>query len=95
MKPFLREHINQIVDRVVLETGVKAEALLGRCRTKSVAAARHKLFVALWMDEHMSLTEIGDTLGLHHTTVIHGLRKTLGAEAYGIKSRARYPREVA
>jgi len=78
---FLREHINLIVDRVVLETGVRQEAIFAGGRSPKVVDARWRVWAALWNDG-MSLTEIGAVFNMDHTSVGYGLSKLLGRDVY-------------
>lgn len=75
--PFLTEHVHQIIDNVVLRTGVTAAAIRGRGRTKKVAEARHLAWLAMY-ENGMSYPEIGSVFGCHHTTIRNGVRKALG-----------------
>lgn len=86
--PFIRVRIDGFAAVISEQTGVAVEAILGRGRTKSVAAARRQLMARLW-GAGLSLKEVGLVLGMHHTSVMSGLRKELGA-AYQASVLARY-----
>jgi chromosomal replication initiation ATPase DnaA len=85
---FLREHIAQLVDRVVLETGVKPEAIYGGGRSAKVVNARWRAWAAL-LNDGMSISEIAAVFHVDHTSVIYGLRKLLGQDVYKASVRAR------
>lgn len=70
------DELQAIVDRVERESGIRADAILGRCRVPAACRARRRLVVALREAEgSWSLQEIGDLLsGRDHTTVLYYLR---------------------
>lgn len=70
--------------------GVTEGEILDGTRTRSVAAARRAIFVALF-SEGWSIAEVGRGLGYDHTTVIAGMRKAMGDDAYEAALEARYP----
>jgi chromosomal replication initiation ATPase DnaA len=63
----------RIVCAVAEEFGLRPSELKRRDKSKRVARPRQ---VAIWLmrERGMVLTEIGGAFGLHHTTVLHGLR---------------------
>jgi chromosomal replication initiation ATPase DnaA len=68
-----RRGLFHLAERVVADTGVPMDVLLGRDRHKSVTTARRALYLALRM-HGLSLPEIGILLGRDHTTILAGLR---------------------
>jgi len=60
----------QLFARVARERGVTIEAILGRSRRKSVAAARHAVWYALYHQHAHSLKDVGALCDVHHTTVL-------------------------
>ena len=62
------------VAQVCTDTGVSLSAILGRGRTKSVAAARHEAMRAM-RRRGLSYPEIGWLFGRDHTTVLMACRK--------------------
>jgi chromosomal replication initiation ATPase DnaA len=79
--PAIEERITLLADAIASETGVSRVAILGRRRFPHIAAARHKLFEQLFLDG-LSTSAIGRALRVDHTTVMHGLKKTMGDEKY-------------
>lgn len=72
--------IAHTVIAVVSETlAVSVDGILGRSRRRNVALARRIAMFLLHEDFHMSLREIGEVFGRHHTTVLSNLR-TLDGE---------------
>lgn len=70
------DELNQIVDRIERESGIRADAILGRCRVPAACRARRRLIVALRdASSAWSLQEIGNICGgRDHSTVIYYLK---------------------
>ena len=64
------------------------EGLLGGDRSYVFSSARQELYLALWRLGY-SIADVGRILRKHHTSIIHGLRKIMGDEAYEAESAAR------
>lgn len=77
-------------EAVAAETGVPAEAILGRRRYAPIVKARHRLFVTLWREGH-SIAEVARMLQMNHATVIAGLRLELGNNVYEEEVAKRWP----
>lgn len=71
------------------EVGLPADEILGRRRYRSLCAARHRVMVELWR-RGMSTTEIGEVMDMDHTTIMHGLQRALGHDAYRAETLGRY-----
>ncbi len=84
----VRQRVMLLAENICKQTGVSPMRMLGPSRTPSVVRARHALMAALWMSGD-SVSEVGAILGMHHTSVAHGLRNAVGAEQYraGILAR--------
>lgn len=68
--------IPQIIEEVAKFYKLSAEVLIGRGRTKDVAAARHMAMYLAREETDASLPQIGEALGgRDHTTVMHGWEK--------------------
>lgn len=72
---------DRIIDCVSVETGVTAEDILGSCREKRISKARWMVMYRLrsilnadGMPKH-SYPQIGVSLGVDHSSVMHGCRK--------------------
>jgi chromosomal replication initiation ATPase DnaA len=89
-----RKGVAEAAETVAATTGVPAKLILGTERIRPIAAARHELMVRLWAEGN-SIAQIGRLLERDHTTVIYGLRKAMGREAYLDKVRPARPRKVA
>lgn len=63
------------------ETGIASAEIRGRARGRYVSAARRLLYLRLWR-EGLSIAEVGRATGRDHTTIIFGLKKELGDDAY-------------
>jgi hypothetical protein len=63
-----------LCSRIAAELGQSLQQVVYGGRTPSVVRARFACYYALRQCE-LSLTEIGDVLGFHHTTVMSGIRK--------------------
>ncbi len=87
--PFLRERIRGFAAVISKDTGIRVDAILGDRRFPRVVKARNRLMLCLW-NARLSLKEIGLVLGMHHTSVMHGLRNELG-DAYQGEILSRYP----
>lgn len=72
---FSHERADELVATVVKRTGVSIESLTSSCRQKEVSVARHIVCWAL-LENGMGQSEAGRYLGLDHTTVSYGWRKT-------------------
>lgn len=85
---YVRQRVLSLADEISKQTGVSAERMLGSSRTTSVVRARHALMAALWRTG-CSVNEVGAILGMHHTSIMHGLRSAVGPEQYraGILAR--------
>ncbi len=70
--------------------GMSELDILGRERTRHIAAARRELYVQLWRSG-MSIADVGRTLGMNHATIIYGLRKAMGRDEYEREVDARWP----
>ena len=64
-----------ILDTAAGLHGVRAEALLGRGRTKAVTRARRQAMAEIRDRYGWSLSEIGRLFGRDHTTVMYHLRE--------------------
>jgi hypothetical protein len=58
--------------------GIKANDILGRCRTARIAEARAVVYYLLYRCLQMSICEIGRCFGRVHATVWYGVRKVEG-----------------
>ena len=54
--------------------GVYPSAVLGRPKTKAIAAARRELVWRLYAEESIASPELGTLLGLDRSTVLHHVR---------------------
>lgn len=84
-----RERAQHLAARIGAEHDVDPAEILGRRRWARLVVARRKLMLALW-DTGMSIGEVAETLGIHHTSVMHGLRQELGPNGYQAAVLARY-----
>lgn len=76
---------------IMAETRYSFAELVGHRRWKMLTEARRQLYVACWRSG-MSLVEIGIAVGgRDHSTIMAGLRKTLGNEVYDREMTERYP----
>lgn len=84
----VRRRVMVLAEEICKQTGVSPMRMLGTSRTPNVVRSRHALMAALWQTG-CSVSEVGEILGMHHTSVIHGLRSAMGAEQYraGILAR--------
>lgn len=85
----LEAKIRELAYPITAASGVSLDAMKSRSRRASVVRARHQLMLALWR-HGMSTVEVGECLGLDHTTVMSGLRKLLGREQYTRELRERW-----
>ena len=60
--------------QVETETGLPAIVILSRCREPDIVAARYRV-IQILHDSGMPMAAIGRCLRMHHTSVMHGLRK--------------------
>ncbi len=68
--------VREIVKLVSRRVGVHPETIMGRQRTKEVAAARAVAMAAMKATRpYLSTTQIGELFKRDHSTVIHNLRK--------------------
>jgi len=77
-----------VARRIAVETGIPADEILGRRRYAAIVAARRRVALELWRAP-MSTTEVGEVLGMDHTSVIHALRRELGTDVYAAELKAR------
>lgn len=66
-------------EEIALDYDVTAADILGRSRVAPLPAARHELMARMWKSG-LTLKDIARTLGMDHTSVLHGVRKTLGEQ---------------
>ena len=64
----------EIVEAVATVYGVSTAAIIGRCRSKSIAEARQVACLIARRCTRLSLPEIGRAVGCDHTTVMHGIK---------------------
>lgn len=72
------------------DINLTADDVLGRGRRAEIVAARHQVFVELWRGG-LSIAGVARVLGLDHTSVMYGMRKHLGDDAYDRELAARNP----
>jgi hypothetical protein len=65
----------KILNEVCREEDLALAALLSKSRTPKLVKARWKAMYRLRELLHLSYPEIGRSLGMDHTTVIHGIRQ--------------------
>ncbi len=84
-----RERARLIADSLAEETGLPVDDIIGgKGRDPEVVAARHHLWTRL-VDSGLSIVSVATVIGVHHTSVIHGVKKTLGESAYRDLLRSR------
>lgn len=64
---------NKIIERVCHYYGVSYSALVGRRKHGRLVLPRHLCMYLLRRELKMTLPEIGDLFGRHHTTVMHAI----------------------
>ena len=62
------------IAKVCAKHGCTFAGLVGKCRARRISAPRQELMFRLRLDG-WSLSEIGNLLGRHHGTVLHGIRR--------------------
>lgn len=72
--------VNQALDEILRRYGVSRKALLARNKARNVVNARRTVAVELRARGY-TLADIGDALGLHHTTVMNLLNPKGGDRA--------------
>ncbi len=65
-----------MAESVARRHGVSVEGLLGPRKTHLVVTARHDLMSCLW-GSGLPYAEIGRLLGRDHSSVMHGVRRSL------------------
>jgi hypothetical protein len=65
----------KILDGVCREEDLALAALLSKCRTTKLVRARWKAMYRLRELLNLSYPEIGRSLGMDHSTVIHGIKQ--------------------
>jgi chromosomal replication initiation ATPase DnaA len=65
--------VHQYVQEAAAEHGTYPQAILGRCRLRTVYRARQQVMRRLRADG-FSYTQIGRWIGRDHTTVMYGVR---------------------
>lgn len=93
-----RATIREIAEDVSKRTGVSVTNILGTKKLAGFAKARREVW-AIAHRSGMSYPQIADTVGRHHTTILHGVRKaqaeTLETTKHFVsKSREASPAEV-
>lgn len=83
--------LTELVEEIAAEHAVPVADVLGRGRTKAVAAARHAVMRA-FRARGLSLPEIGSLLGRDHTTVLHAVSDERRAKSK-LGASVRYERE--
>ena len=74
--PAAWERWGWMVASVAARHGVTTKALLSRKRTALLAQARHELMADLW-GSGLAYIEVGRLLGMHLTSVMHGVKQVL------------------
>lgn len=69
-----RERARRLAEALSEETGVPADAILGRDRDPEVVVVRHRLWRML-LDTGMSYSAIARAVGKNHATVMYGCKK--------------------
>jgi chromosomal replication initiation ATPase DnaA len=69
------ETARQAYAQVSAESGISMEMLLSRHRWRKLVRARWRV-MQIMRDQNASLPMIALRMGLHHTTVMHGLRQS-------------------
>ena len=64
---------NNFVEEIATQHGVSVERLMSRSRKRDVVQARWEVFERL-SERRWSLPQISRRWGMHHTSVLHGLR---------------------
>ncbi|EIM25719.1 helix-turn-helix domain-containing protein [Microvirga lotononidis] len=71
-----KAHAKTIVRLIANRHGLQAADILGRTRTALVVAARHEAISSIYVEfPHWSLEKIAQFFGVHHTSVLHAIRK--------------------
>lgn len=80
--------LTDVAKRVAAEYHVSLNSILDGARMKSVAAARHRIWVLLRHTLDMSNAEIANTFGVDRSTVDVAIRKREAelARVYGVAS---------
>lgn len=65
---------NQVIEEVVEETAIPRGVLIGHRRTRTLVAARWYAIQRVRNETSLSLEEIGELFGRHHTSIMHALR---------------------
>jgi chromosomal replication initiation ATPase DnaA len=76
-----RERALNIAKELAAKHHVTAEGILGRSRLQPLPELRHEVMAALWLSG-ITIADVGRVMGRDHTSVLHGVRKALGPEAY-------------
>ena len=67
--------LGSMLELVAARYGVRPSDIAGRSKKKSVVAARHELWLAIYRARGKSATEIGDLFGgVEHTSILHGIK---------------------
>ena len=80
-----RERAKLFAELLASEHNVTVEDILGRSRVVPLPSIRHELMTRLHLTG-MTLKDVGRALNMDHTSVLHGVRKTMGEEAYAAQS---------
>lgn len=68
-----RRSLAEILDDVSSLTGVHRRDIRSKCRTRYIAHARQAFMAHAYATGRYSLPKIGCFLGMHHTSVMHGI----------------------
>lgn len=85
-----RKHAARLSVHIGRNACVDPGEILGRRRQAPIVAARHALFVALFREGY-SIVEVATILEMDHTSIIHGMRRSMGDDGYDQELRERYP----
>jgi chromosomal replication initiator protein len=65
----------QILEIIANETEITVEAILSKCRKRTIVDARNRYCKILKESFKMNLVEIGKEMGKDHTTIINSLKR--------------------
>lgn len=66
----------EIVSEVAVKAGMSTDMVMSHCRTARIVHAKHVAIAGIWLRmPNLSQVKIGQFFGMHHTSVLHVLRK--------------------
>ena len=85
-----RKRAQRLALRIGRNASVEPSEILGTRRQAAIVTARHVLFVELFRAGY-SIAEVATILEMDHTSIIHGMRRSMGDDIYDQELRERYP----